>query len=66
MHRFAAYCRLNLPISASNRTVIRAAAMKINAKARHDPDRRGDRHEYFRAMLDHHQDTRDLARRHRL
>ncbi|AUH35590.1 hypothetical protein [uncultured Paracoccus sp.] len=66
MHSFSAYCRLNVPVSASHRTVIRAASSKINPRARFDPDRRGDRHEYFRAMLDHHNDARDLAARHRL
>lgn len=66
MHNYAQYCRLNVPISASNRAVIRAAAMKINPSARFDPARRGDRHDYFRAMLDHHHDARDLAARFRL
>lgn len=66
MHSFSAYCRLNVTISARNLAVIRAASRKINAKARFDPARRGDRHAYFRAMLDHHDDARDLAARHRL
>lgn len=66
MHNYAQYCRLNVPISASDRTVIRAAAMKNNPRARFDPDRRGDRHEYFRSMLDHHHDARDLAARFRM
>lgn len=66
MHSFAAYCRLHLPITASNLAVIRAASGKINPKARFDPERRGDRHDYFRSMLDHHNDARDLAARHRL
>ncbi|RCW78903.1 hypothetical protein [Paracoccus lutimaris] len=66
MHSFSAYCRLNVPISASQRAVIRAALLKINPLARFDPDRRGDRHDYFRAMLDHHQDAQDPATRHRL
>lgn len=66
MHSFSAYCRLNIQISASNRAVIRAASQKINPRARFDPDRRGDRHEYFRAMLDHHHDARDLVARHRM
>lgn len=66
MHNYAQYCRLNVPISASDRAVIRAAAMKINPRARFDPNRRGDRHEYFRAMFDHHHDARDLAIHFRL
>lgn len=66
MHSFSAYCRLNVAICASNLAVIRAASRKINPKARFDPARRGDRHAYFRAMLDHHDDARDLAARHRL
>ena len=66
MHSSFAYCRLNVPISASHRAVNRAASLKINPCARFDPDGRGDRHDYFRAMLDHHQDAQDLATRHRL
>ncbi|AUH35668.1 hypothetical protein [Paracoccus tegillarcae] len=66
MHSFSAYCRLNVPISASDRSVIRAASQKINPPARFDPARRGDRHTYFRAMLDHHHDARDLAAHHRM
>lgn len=66
MHSFSAYCRLNVPISAGSPTVIRAASQKINPATRFDPARRGDRHEYFRAMLEHHQDARDLAAHQRL
>lgn len=61
MPMFSTYLRLNLSISDSNIAVIRAAWRKLDPRARHDRAQRLGRHNFYRTMLDHHQDAQDLA-----
>lgn len=58
---FAAYNRLRVPVTASDREVVRAARNKLMPEARRDHSLRANRHMYYRAMLDHHWDARDLV-----
>lgn len=64
---FGTYGRLGLPISASDREIIRAARLKI---APHHRAARGkvreDRHKFYRTMLWHHHAGRQLAADFRL
>lgn len=59
---YGTYCRLNLPVWASDREVIRAASKKLKRRFRHDRKRRDVRHEFYRNMLQYHADARELYR----
>ena len=50
---FATYQRLGVPVSASSREVIKAASRKL-AKAAFTREHRTFRHDFYRAMLKHH------------
>lgn len=57
---YGTYQRLNLHVSASNIDVIRAVRRKIKKSSLHDTSRREARHEIYREMIQHHNDSRDL------
>ena len=61
---FGTYNRLNVPVSASNIAVIRAARCKL--KNPRNPAEREARHNFYRAMLDHHASAQGLVREWRL
>ena len=63
---FGTYNRLGVHIYASNRTVIRAALGVIADHHKRDPARREDRKTFYRYILEHHKDCRDLAAAFRL
>jgi hypothetical protein len=52
------YHRLNLPVWASNREVIKAASRKL--KNWRNPKEREARHKFYRTMIDYHQKARKL------
>ena len=56
---YAQYCRLGLPVWASNRAVIREAR-KMLAPASLAPAYRRNRHKWLRAMLSEHEKARRL------
>ncbi|CAB4124980.1 hypothetical protein UFOVP62_48 [uncultured Caudovirales phage] len=60
LYAFGTYNRLNLHVNASAIDVIRAARKRIMRKARRDPALRDKRHEFFRAMIEHHKAARGL------
>lgn len=60
---YGTYCRLNLPVWASNREVIHAASKKLKKRSRHDRKRRDVRHKFYRNMLQYHANARELYRR---
>jgi len=60
------YERLYVNVHASNTTVVRAAAKKLNPQARRDPARRVERHRFYRIMLAYHKEMCELAREFRL
>lgn len=59
---FATYLRLHLHVHADWRVVIRAAAHKLTPQARRDPAQRDARRHYYRKMLAHHTNARDVMR----
>lgn len=63
---YGTYQRLNVPVTASARTVIRAASRKLKPTARYARDMREARHAFYREMLAHHADERGLVRTFRL
>ena len=60
------YNRLHVPVTASNRAVIRAARMKIAPKARNHPAFRDARKRFYREMLAIHAKASGLVQRWRL
>ena len=63
---YGSYTRLNLPVSASARAVIRAASGKLLAQARHNRAQRQQRHAFYRQMLAYHNDAQRLVKLWRL
>ena len=63
---FGTYCRLNVHVFASWRTVVRAANTKIAEKCRRGPAFRAERKRFYRQMLDYHRDARALVQEFRL
>lgn len=61
---YSQYCRLQVHVGASPRTVIRKARRMLSdiGRAR---DMRAARHKWVRAILKHHEDERELCRRWR-
>ncbi len=57
---FAQYCRLNLRITDSNRTLIRACSKKLVSGHRFGRRVRNVRHAYYRDMLREHGDAQRL------
>jgi uncharacterized protein (DUF305 family) len=60
------YHRLNLHVSASWRDVVRAARRKIAKKHRTCRDKSEARKSFYRVMLKHHHDARELCRTFKL
>ena len=60
------YHRLGLHVSASPVDVIRAARKRIAKHHRRDPAKREERKRFYRIMLAHHSDARELMRQFRL
>jgi len=58
----SAYYRLDMHVYASNLEVIRAARRRIKRSARCSRAFRLQRHRYYRAMLTHHAEARELVR----
>lgn len=59
---FGTYCRLGLPVWASDLDVIRATRRKMKKSALRDATKRDARKSVYRAILAHHRDARDLYR----
>jgi hypothetical protein len=51
---YGTYCRLRVPVWASDMDVIRAARGKIAKHHRRGRATRGARHQFYRTMLDYH------------
>lgn len=62
MAYFNTYLRLNLHVSATSREVLRAAQRKLKPEFRYDRLLRGQRHAFYREMLQHHRDAQNLYR----
>ena len=62
---YGTYCRLNVPVWATAREVIRAARKKL-AKTAFRREQREARHQFYRSMLTYHNDARELCREFRL
>lgn len=60
MASFAAYNRLGLHVSASNREVVRAALRLLRRESRYGPKHRAPRQEFLRELIQHHHGARDL------
>ena len=56
---FSVYRRLHLSTSATSREVIRAASTRLSTEGR-GPNFRGQRHAFYRAMLEQHRQARHL------
>ena len=66
MYSLATYHRLNMHVADSPCDVIRAARRKIKPSARGSREYRDARHLFYREMLKHHEDARELVRHFRL
>jgi len=62
---YAQYCRLNVSVGATNRTVIKRASRKIKKASRFNREQRNARHAFYRAMLAQHDDAKKLCERFR-
>jgi hypothetical protein len=62
---YGTYLRLNVPVWATNREVIKAARGKIQKKCRRAAKYREGRKLYYRSMLDYHAKARALFREYR-
>jgi len=63
---FGTYCRLNLPVDASWRAVVRAAIKKLDPAAVSDPQLRPDRKAFYKIMLEHHERAQEMVSAYRL
>lgn len=64
---FVTYQRLNVHVYASAWEVIRTASRKMIApRSRFSREQRAARHAFFRAMLAHHAEARDIVRRYQI
>jgi len=63
---FGTYTRLNVPVDASWRTVVRAATKKLDPKALKDPKLRPDRKAFYRIMLEYHEHAQEMVAAYRL
>lgn len=63
---YGTYQRLNVPVSAGARAVIRAASRKLKPTARYARAQRQARHAFYREMLAHHAAERELIKTFRL
>ena len=58
---YGTYLRLDVPVWASDHTVIRAARRKLARSARRDPAKRDARKRFYREMLEHHANAQRLV-----
>lgn len=58
MSLYGTYCRLNLPVWATNREVVRAARRKLKRSVRRAHKHREARHAILRELLEHHAHAR--------
>ena len=63
---FGIYCRLGVPVWATNCEVIRAALQLLSAHARRGRALRAERHAFLRQMLKFHHCEQDLVREYQL
>lgn len=63
---YGTYQRLNLPVWASNREVIRAARRKVAKRFRYGRMMRAARHSFYREMLSYHANAQALCREFKL
>jgi hypothetical protein len=63
---FGTYNRLHVTIYDSNMVVLRAAWRKLNPKTRRNREGKEHRKQFYRLMLQYHQEACDLAREYRL
>lgn len=63
---YALYCRLNLHVHASNRSVIRAVRRRIDANALRDPHQRETRKVIYRRLIEEHRKAHDIVAHFRL
>jgi predicted nucleic acid-binding protein len=59
---YSTYLRLNLPVWAATRQVLRAAQSKLKRRGRYLRATRLLRHQYYRSILKHHKIAQDLYR----
>lgn len=62
---YGTYLRLNVPVWATNRQVIKAARAKIQKKCRTGAKHREGRKLFYRSMLDYHAKAGRLFRAYR-
>ena len=58
---YGTYLRLDITVHDSWRAVVRAAAKKLTAEARHDPAKREVRHRFYRQMLEYHREAQEIV-----
>jgi len=63
---FAAYLRLHLPVDASWRAIVRAAASRLAPHSYRDASKRQARRDFYRTMIAHHTKAQSLVREYRL
>lgn len=63
---YARYCRLNLHVHDSNRTLIRAVRRRFTPRAARDPAQREARKFIYRRMIEEHRKARALVHHFRL
>lgn len=63
---YGTYLRLHVSVHDGWRRVVRAAAAKLNRRARRDPKRRRERHRFYRQMLAYHDEAQEIVRTWRL
>ena len=63
---YGTYLRLNITVHDGWRAVVRAAARKLEPRARRDPVLRGERHRFYRQMLAYHDQAQEIVRAWRL
>lgn len=56
------YHRLGLPVTASDRQVIRALRRRMTADSKRRPELREARHKAYRLVLDCHRSAKNLAK----
>ncbi len=57
---FGTYERLNVPVWATSREVIKAASLKLKPAVRFSPQHRDARHRFYLTMLEYHDKARDI------
>lgn len=63
---YGTYLRLNITVHDGWRAVVRAAARKLEPRARRDPVLRGERHRFYQQMPAYHDRAQEIVRTWRL